>query len=90
MGTIYGLLNKTKKESILIGGHGQKLSELMCEEYSNFVVYMLILDWRGDHVIFISDNNSFNYGEEFESASDVSDKYWGEYKEFLKEQRVRI
>lgn len=87
MGLQYALLNKTRNESIRIDGIGQKYYELMAPRYGNFVVYMLLEDWKNDHVIFVGDKDMVDYGEEFDAATDVSEKYWEEFLEFVDESK---
>jgi len=84
MGTIYALLNKSKQEAIYIGGCGQKMRELMSPEYAQFVTYMLLTEWFQDIVIFVHDNNSFEYGQDFNNANDCSEHYWLEFQQWIK------
>ena len=84
MGTIYVLMNKTKNESLYIDGIGHKYFELMCRRYSNFVLWLMLDKWKGDHVVFFDDKNSYDIDEEFYQAKDVTKEYWEEFEEFIK------
>jgi len=83
MGTVYALLNKTKKESVYIDNIPQKFFELMNKKYSNFVTWMLLYNWLGDHVVFVSDNNSSEFCKEFYGSEDKSEEYWNDFNNFI-------
>lgn len=87
MGTVYVMLNKTRNEGLYILNCPHKFLELFNKEYAQFVTWLLLDEWRGDHVVFVHDNNSFDYGEEFRKAKDVSDEMAEKWKDFKAEKK---
>ena len=87
MGTVYALLNKTKKEHVFIDGVGQKFFELFNTEYMIFITWLLLTEWHGDHVVFVSDKNESEYGDEFWEAMDKTGDLTDAFKEFKKEKK---
>lgn len=57
----------------------------MSQRHSRFVTWLLLTEWKGDHVVFVDDGNSSDYGEEFYAAKDMSEQYWNDFKEFIKD-----
>jgi len=74
MGTIYSILNKTKRLSIDLDS---KYSELINND-SKFLAW-LMFEWQGDYIVLVSDNNSYEYPEEYLKAHDVTETMMKDY-----------
>jgi|WetSurMetagenome_2_1015567.scaffolds.fasta_scaffold237862_2 hypothetical protein len=73
MGVRYGLFNHTKKEFVVPEHIPVDAADPTTHPYAAFIAYLMVEDWRYDHVVLMDDSKDFDcqrmFGSQYKDRS---------------------